>query len=599
MTPALSKRIPSLEWIRNYRREDLSGDLTAGLTVAVMLIPQGMAYALLAGLPPIIGLYASIIPLAIYALFGTSRQLAVGPVAMVSLLVATGVGAIAQPGSSEFIAYAILISLMVGVIQLAMGVFRLGFLVNFLSHPVVSGFTSAAALIIGFSQLKHLMGVDLQRSHHIHSIIWQALEKLGEINPLTLAIGLGSVVLLMVLKRLKKTFPAALAVVTLGTLAVWLLGLSEKGVAIVGAVPAGLPGPTLPMLDAKALMALFPMALTISFVGFMESISVAKAVARRHRYEVDANQELTGLGLANIAGSFFSAYPVTGGFSRTAINDQAGARTPLASLITAGVIALALLFLTPVFYYLPKAVLAAIIMVAVFGLVDIAEVKHLWRVKRSDLALLLITFVATLSLGIEQGILAGVGASLLWFVVRTTRPHAVLLGRLPGTEIYRDVLTHPEAKTLDGVVALRVDAQFYFGNVNFLKDTLRRLEAEHGPLSAVVVDASSINQLDSSAAGAIEEITEDYQDRGINLFFAGVKEPVMHVMRRAHLRDKLGDDAFFMRVHDAMEAAHIGVLSRARAGSSGAYVVSSTVRGGQDLTGQQAHGLRAAPAPTL
>lgn len=555
MLDKLAKVMPSIDWVRSYHRQDLSGDVTAGLTVAVMLIPQGMAYALLAGLPPIIGLYASIVPLAIYALFGSSRQLAVGPVAMVSLLVATGVGAIAKPGSGEFIAYAILVSLMVGAIQLGMGVFRLGFLVNFLSHPVVSGFTSAAALIIGFSQLKHLLGVDIQRSHHVHSILWQALQKLGEVNVLTVAIGVGSVVLLMVLKRVKKTFPAALAVVVLGTLAVWLFGLHEQGVAIVGAVPAGLPKPSLPPLDWKAISALLPIALTISFVGFMESISVAKAVARRHRYEVDANQELKGLGLANIAGSLFSAYPVTGGFSRTAVNDQAGARTPLASLITAGVIALALLFLTPLFYYLPKAVLAAIIMVAVFGLVDIAEVKHLWKVKRSDLALLLLTFVATLTLGIEAGILTGVGASLLWFVVRTTRPHTARLGRLPGGEAYRNVDNHPEAQTVEGVLALRIDAQFYFGNVTFLKETLRRLEVEHGPLRAVVIDASSINQLDSSAAGALDEIAEDHRERGIALTFAGVKHPVMDVMRRAHLDQKLGEDAFFLSVHEAVMRA--------------------------------------------
>ncbi|PIE17049.1 MAG: sodium-independent anion transporter [Proteobacteria bacterium] len=552
----LTTVIPAIGWLRDYKREDLPGDLTAGLTTAVMLIPQGMAYALLAGLPPIIGLYASIVPLALYALFGSSRQLAVGPVAMVSLLVATGVGAISEPGSTDFIAYAVLLSLMVGVIQLKMGVFRLGFLVNFLSHPVVSGFTSAAALIIGFSQLKHLLGVNIPRSHHVHTIVIEASRRLGEVNGPTIGIGVASVALLVALKRLWPSFPRALAVVVLGTLAVWLFGLHTQGVAIVGGVPAGLPAPTLPVIDWDVITKLLPIALTISFVGFMESISVAKAVARRHRYEVDANQELCGLGVANLGGALFSAYPVTGGFSRTAVNDQAGAKTPLASLITAGVVALALLFLTPLFYSLPKAVLAAIIMTAVFGLIDVAEVKHLWKVKRSDLLLLLVTFAATLTLGIELGIGVGVGASLLWFVVRTTRPHFAVLGRLPGTESYRNVKNYPEAETTDGVLALRIDAQYYFGNVSFLKDTLRDAEAEASqPLRAVVLDTSSVNTLDSSAASAIAELAEDYRERDIALFFATVKQPVRQVMQRAHLIEQLGEEAIFLRVHEAIEAA--------------------------------------------
>ena len=549
----IERVLPAWGWLSNYRKEDLSGDLSAGLTVAVMLIPQGMAYALLAGLPPIIGLYASIIPLAIYALFGSSRQLAVGPVAMVSLLVATGVGSLAPAGSSQFLALAILLALMVGALQLAMGVLRLGFLVNFLSHPVVSGFTSAAALIIGLSQLKHLLGVALPRTKHVHQILLSALAKLGEVQPITLAIGASSILLLVLLKRFAPRVPRALVVVFLSTLAVWLLRLDLRGVAIVGTVPAGLPQPSLPTLDLPAMLALLPIALTIALVGFMESISVAKAVARRHRYQVTPNQELIGLGMANLVGAFFSAYPVTGGFSRTAVNDQAGAKTPLASLITAAVIALALLFLTPAFYYLPKAVLAAIIMVAVFGLVDLAEVKHLWHVKRSDLALLGLTFFATLSLGIEEGIATGVLASLLWFVVRTTRPHSAVLGQLPATEVYRNIKNHPEAQTLDGVLALRVDAQFYFGNVTFLKDTLRSLEAKATErLQVVVIDASSINSLDSSAAAALEEIAEDYAERGLRLLFAGTKMPVREVMARSGLLAHLGQESFFLRVHDAM-----------------------------------------------
>lgn len=553
MLNTLKRTMPFLSWLPGYDRANLRGDILAGLTTAVMLIPQAMAYAMLAGLPPIHGLYASIVPLAIYALFGTSRDLAVGPVAMVSLLVATGVGALAETGSEMFIAYAILLALMVGVMQLVMGVAKLGFLVNFLSHPVISGFTSAAALIIGFSQLKHLLGVDIARSKHVHEILTQAFAHLGEIEPITLGIGVGAVALLMALKKWKPGFPRALAVVGLGTAAVFFLGLQESGVAIVGDVPAGFPAPSIPTMDLDAMKQLLPIALTISLVGFMESISVAKAFANRKKYEVDANQELIGLGLANIGGAFFRAYPVTGGFSRTAVNAQAGSKTGLASVFTAGVVALALMFFTPLFYYLPKAVLAAIIMVAVFGLVDVAEIKHLWQVKKSDLALLAITFAATLTLGIEEGIATGVGASLLWFVVRTTRPHFAVLGRLPNTDAYRNVKNHPEAQTLDGVLMVRMDAQFYFGNVSFLKDRLSELEEESvaGPLKAVVIDASSMNQLDSSADQALHDLAKAYDDRGVTLLVANVKQPVWDVLEKSHFVEEHGKEHFFLTVHDA------------------------------------------------
>lgn len=553
MMNAIRDRVPFLSWMPGYQRKDLRGDVLAGLTTAVMLIPQGMAYAMLAGLPPIHGLYASIVPLALYALFGTSRQLAVGPVAMVSLLVATGVGALAGSNVEMFVSYAILLALMVGAMQLVMGVGRLGFLVNFLSHPVISGFTSAAALIIGFSQLKHLLGIPIPRSKHIHTIVHQAISHITEVDVVTLGIGVVSIALLIVLKRFRPNFPRALAVVVLGTLVVYVGGLHQAGVAIVGDVPAGLPSPQMPMMNFEAMKALFPIALTISLVAFMESISVAKAFASRHNYEVDANQELIGLGLANIGGAFFQGYPVTGGFSRTAVNASAGSKTPLASLITAGMVALALIFMTPLFYYLPKAVLAAIIMVAVFGLVDLGEVKHLWKVKRSDLVLLGITFFATLSLGIEEGIGIGVATSLLWFVVRTTRPHFAVLGQLPGTTSYRNIKNHKRATSHDGVLIIRMDAQFYFGNVTFLKERLKELIAERADtLHTIIIDASAMNQLDSSAAQALAELAAQCKKQSRGLLLANVKRPVMDVLHRAHYVEDHGEQSFFLTVHDAV-----------------------------------------------
>lgn len=545
-----------IAWTRGYSAPHLRGDLVAGLTTAVMLIPQGMAYAMLAGLPPVVGLYASVFPLVAYSLVGTSRELAVGPVAMVSLMVASAVGAFAPVGSTEYASMAVLLAALVGVGQIAMGSLRLGFLTNFLSHPVLSGFTSAAALIIGFSQLGHVLGYDIPRSHHVHAILLAAIEGIGELHGPTALLAAGAAALILGLRRWRRSFPGALAAIVVTTLAVWGFGLHDAGVKIVGDVPEGLPPLAIPAFDSTVALDLLPAAVTIALVGFMESMAVAKAFARRARYEVDANRELLGLGLANAVGSLFSAYPVTGGFSRTAVNAGAGARSRLAGLITAAAVALTLSFLTPIFHFMPKATLAAIIVTAVVGLIDVDEVRHLWRVKRTDLGLLVVTFVATLSLGIELGIGTGVAASLLWFVVRTTRPHFAVLGRLPGTRTFRNLKRHPEARTTQGVLVIRMDAQFYFGNMSFLKERLRSLEQEISePLRAIVIEGSSINDLDSSADAALHELLEDFASRGITLYFASIKGPVRDVMKRSGFTDAAGAERFFNEVADAVDTA--------------------------------------------
>ncbi|EAR09153.1 SulP family inorganic anion transporter [Reinekea blandensis] len=550
---ALMKWIPAIDWIRNYRKEDLNGDIVAGITVAMMLIPQAMSYALLAGLPPYIGLYASVLPLIIYAIFGTSRQLAVGPVAMVALLVSSGVGALAGGDMNQYIALAVLLSLMVGAIQFGMGAFRLGFLTNFMSHPVISGFTSAAALIIGFSQLKHIVGLKLPRTENIAETVWLTLQQTADINMTALIIGVGGIVLLLLLKKYAPKAPGAMISVVLSTLAVYFFNLD---VSVVGEVPAGFPEFAAPAISAKALTDLLPIAITISFVGFLESIAVAKKIAAEKRYEIDANKELVGLGLANVVGSFFKAMPVTGGFSRTAVNNNAGANTGLAAIITAVLIGISLLFLTPLFYHIPKAILGSIIMVAVFGLIDVEEVKHLWKVKKDDLGMLAFTFFATLILGVKTGIFLAVGVSMVWFVIKTTRPHFAVLGQLPDSKAYRNIKRHTAAETTPGVLAIRFDAQFYYGNVSFLKDTLKREEANmESPLKAVVLDASAINQLDSSADTALHELLRDFRERHIEIYFANVKGPVMDVMKRSGFAQKLGESHFYMTVHDAMSAA--------------------------------------------
>jgi SulP family sulfate permease len=381
----LKKYFPFLEWISNYRSDYFKRDLLAGITVAVLLIPQGMAYALIAGLPPIYGLYAALTPQIVYAFLGTSRQLAVGPVAMDSLLVAAGLSALAIVEPSQYIQMAILLALLMGAIQLLLGLFRMGFIVSFLSKPVISGFTSAAAIIIGFSQLKHLLGIQLSQSNQLHIVIESILQSNVPVHFATLIIGVLSVVLILVIKNWNRKIPSALIAVVLGISWVYFNGLDKQGVAVVGLIPQGLPSFQTPVFEIDTIKQLFPTALTLALVAFMEAISVAKAIEEKHKeYTVDPNQELIALGSSNIVGSFFLSYPTTGGFSRTAVNDQAGAKTGMAALITALIVGLTLMFFTQWFYYLPKAVLASIIIVAVVNLIDFKFAVRLYKKEKMN-----------------------------------------------------------------------------------------------------------------------------------------------------------------------------------------------------------------------
>ena len=551
----MKKYFPILSWLPQYGKNEWKGDLAAGLTVGVMLIPQGMAYAMIAGLPPIYGLYASTIPILLYAVLGTSRQLAVGPVAMVSLLTAAGVGKIAVGGTEEYIQLAIALALIVGTIQLLMGLFRMGFLVNFLSHPVISGFTSAAALIIGISQLKHLMGVSLPESHHVHEILIAAVRNAGETKPVTLGIGLAGIALIMGVRRVSKAIPGQLLAVVFGVLAVWGLGLDQQGVKILGAVPGGLPSFSAPSFSLQTWQALIPTALAIALVSFMESIAVAKAIQAKHKtYKVEANQELIGLGAANIGGALFQAFPTAGGFSRTAVNDQAGAKTGMASIVSAALIVLTLLFLTPLFHYLPNAILSSVIMVAVFGLIDIKEPMHLWHSNRSDFWMLIATFAATLALGIEQGIGIGVVLSLVMMIYRTTRPHVAVLGKVPGVNIYRNVERFGQMEVRPDVLVLRFDAQLYFANLNYFRDVVDELSAKKGEaLRLIVVNAESVNYADSSALHTLKDMIEDYRKRGVEWYFAGVKGPVRDAFARGGLTEFIGEENFFLIIQDAVD----------------------------------------------
>jgi SulP family sulfate permease len=549
--------LPILDWFPSYKNNWLKGDISAGLTVGVMLIPQGMAYASIAGLPAVYGLYASILPLLIYAIFGTSRQLAVGPVAMVSLLTATAIGSFEGLTIDEYISYAILLAFLVGGFQFLLGLFRLGFLVNFLSHPVVSGFTSAAAFIIGLSQLKHLLGVSIPRSHHVHEILLNAFEKVEEINWIAFAIGVIGIFIIILSKRINKSFPGQLFAVVFGILTVTLFGLGEgtNVVSIVGEIPNSLPKLVIPGFDVEVIKLLIPMALTISLISFMESIAVAKAIQTKHRdYKVVPNKELVALGLANVVGSFFQSYPTTGGFSRTAVNDQAGAKTGLASIISATLIVITLLFLTPFFYNLPKTILASVIMVAVFGLVDYKEAIHLFKSKKTDFWMLMATFVATLSFGVEIGIGLGVVLSLAMVLFKTTRPHTARLAKVPNTHFYRNITRFSDLEINNELLIYRFDAQLFFANTNFFKDKLYEYELlSGGNLKLLIIDGESINNIDSTAIHMLEEVALDFNSRGIKVFFTGIKGPVRDIMFKSGFMKKINTNNFFMSIQEAVD----------------------------------------------
>lgn len=554
----LQKYLPILQWLPNYKKEYLSGDLAAGVTVGIMLIPQGMAYAMIAGLPPVFGLYASLIPQIMYAILGTSRQLAVGPVAMDSLLVASGLGALAISGIDEYIAMAIFLALFMGAIQLALGLFRMGFLVNFLSKPVISGFTSAAAIIIGLSQLKHLLGTPIERSNQIHHVISNAIETIDQTHLYTLSIGIISIILIKGLKKIHKSIPAALVVVVLSILGVYLSGMNDLGVTIVGEIPKGLPDFEVPTIDYSRISELVPIALTLALIAFMEAISVAKAVEEKHTdYEVDANQELIALGTANIVGSFFQSYPTTGGFSRTAVNDQAGAKTGIAPLVSALIVGLTLLFLTPLFYYLPNTVLAAIIMVAVFGLIDLKYPLQLLKNAKDEFFLLLITFGITLFVGIKEGILLGVLLSLLLLVYRTSHPHIAILGRIKGTDYFKNVLRFENTVEIhDEILILRFDAQLYFGNKDYFKNELQKHILKKGnSLQYVILNAEAINYIDSSATNLLFHLVEDLKQRNITLLIAGAIGPTRDIIFKNGLVDVIGRDHLFVKTSEAYNYA--------------------------------------------
>ena len=552
----LKKLLPILSWLPNYTADNLRADIPAGLTVGVMLIPQGMAYAMIAGLPVEFGLYAALVPQIIYALTGTSRQLAVGPVAMDSLLVAAGLSAIAAKGSTDYISMAIVLALMMGCIQLALGILNAGFLVNFLSKPIISGFTSAAALIIASNQISNFSGIPIERNTRIQHLISEGIDAASQVNTTTVIIGLATAALILLASKVKTKIkiPTALITVVLGIAVVKLLNLDENGVEIVGAIPSGLPSFGAPNIKTSNITTLLPIAFTLALVAFMEAYSVSKSLAEKHDYKIDPNQELRAIGAANIIGSFFQSYPTTGGFSRTAVNEQAGASTPMSSIFASALIALTLLFLTPLFYHLPLAVLAAIIITAVMRLFDYKLPMQLWRSHKTEAFLLIATFATTLFIGMVEGITAGVLLSVSVLVFKQMRPHFTELGQIKGTSgVFRNTTRFPEAEVNPNLLIVRFDAPIHFANHRFFQDSIIELLNKRDSVKSIILCAESISYIDASGINALEQLIEDLEKRGIDFRLAAAIGPVRDTITQSKLISRIGVTKCFTSMKNAIE----------------------------------------------
>jgi SulP family sulfate permease len=565
LLPALA--LPALDWARGYDRANFAGDATAAIIVTIMLIPQSLAYALLAGLPPQIGLYASILPLVAYGLFGTSRTLAVGPVAVVSLMTASAIGPIAAAGSATYVAAALALALMSGLILVAMAVLRLGVIANFLSHPVIAGFISASGVLIAISQAKHILGI-AAKGDTLPDVLHSLALTIGDANVPTLIIGLAALAFLFWVRKslkplltrlglgpriadlLAKAGPVAAVVVSASCVS--LLQLDQLGVKVVGALPTGLPPLTLPVFDLDLWSQLLPAAVLISLVGFVESVSVAQTLAAKRRQRIGLNSELVGLGAANIASALTGGYPVTGGFARSVVNFDAGAQTPFAGMLTAVGILLTTMFFTPLFASLPQAVLGATIIVAVLSLVDLRGFLRTWRYSKADGTAMTATAVVVLAIGVEPGIVTGVALSLLLFLWRTSRPHMAIVGQVPGTEHFRNILRHKVAES-PHVLSIRVDESLYFANARYLEDRIYDQVATRPGLRHVVLMCPAVNFIDASALESLEAIAHRLNSAGVAFHLSEVKGPVMDRLQRSDFFDHFKGQVFLSQ-HQALAA---------------------------------------------
>jgi SulP family sulfate permease len=557
-------------WAPRYKREYLPGDIFAGVIVMIMLVPQSMAYALLAGLPPYMGLYASMLPLLLYGLCGSSMTLAIGPVAIVSLMIASALSGIAEPGSELYVSGAITLAMLSGVILVLLGIARFDYFVNYLSRPVLSGFISAATILIAVKQLQYLLGLHIPSGTNVFETLINIIQNIQDINPVTTAIGVTSIIILLltrkplerILRRYKfsdavvatATKTGALLAVIAGVLLVWLFELDKTaGVDIVADIPSGLPPISVPVPELSFVQELLPAAILISLVGYLESVSVARLLASKRRQKINTSQELIAIGASNIGAALTGGFPVAGGISRSSVNFSAGGNTPLASIITAILIAVFIAFFAQLLYYLPRAVLSAIVVMAVLRLFDLNPVIRTWRFNKADSISLLTTFICVLVLGVELGILIGAVVAIAFYLWRTSRPHIAIVGRVGDTEHFRNVERY-EVKICPEVVAIRIDESLYFANAQALEERVQEEVADRHEVKSILLICSAINFIDASALETLESILAELSAAGVDLYLCEVKEPVLDQFKHTDFIEKLGTDRIYISTHEAMTA---------------------------------------------
>ncbi|WP_343912986.1 SulP family inorganic anion transporter [Aquimarina litoralis] len=551
----IHKILPILEAVNGYKKGTFGADVVAGVTVGVILIPQAIAYALLMGTPPIFGLYACLIPLIVYALFGTSRQLSIGPVAVTAILVMSGVSQIATPFTDEFTNLVIFSGLLIGLLQIILSLLRMGFLVNLISQPVISGFISAAAIIIIISQLGESLGIKIPNFDYVHQSLWYAVQHISSVNFITLGMCLGSIFVMLVLKKWKRSFPGALFVLVVTTVITIIFDLQNLGLSVIEDVPKGLPSFSIPDMNYDSMIALIPSVLTVTFIGYVGSIGIAKSLEMKNRdHTVSPNQELLALGIAKVIGAFFQAIPSSGSYSRSAINDEAGGKTTVSSIITAFMVVISLLFLTSFFYYIPKAVLASIILVSVFGLINISEAKYLLKLRRREFIVMFITFLGTLVFGVEKGIFIGVILSYIFLQYYSSRPHIAELVNIPNTNYYRNIKRFPDAKRSSKYLIIRFDDQLYFANTSYFKDAIiQQIKKRDESPEFLILDSTNIHDIDSTGLHILEDVHRYLQDQGIQLLISGTIGPVRDFLKRSGFTDNLGGQHNFLNIEDAVD----------------------------------------------
>ena len=551
----IARLFPITKDLLTYNKSTLYSDLIAGLSIAVIVIPQGLAYAMIAGLPPIYGLYAALVPQFIHGIMGTSRHPAVGPVALDSLVVAIALGALSLSGIGEVVAAAIFLATMVGILQITMGLLQMGVLANYLSRPVISGFTSAAAIIIGLNQVEHLLGLQIESSNQIQKMLLSVAQNFNETHLITVVVGVSAMSLILVTKKYFSKFPSSLLVSAFGVLLIWRTRWDLHGVEIVGHIPAGLPNFDLLTVSPELVRDMLPFALTLAVIGYVEIISITKELEEQEeKYFLKPNKELMALGTANLVGSFFQSYPVSASFSRSAVKFQSGALTGMTAVFSASIVGLTLLFFTSLFFYLPIAVLAGIIMVAVIRLINIRYAIDLYKTRRDEFFLLLITCLLTLFVGISQGILIGTLLSLLLMVIRTSKPHYAILAKVSGTNYYKNISRFgTDANIDDNILILRFDAQLFFGNRDYFRKIVFE-EIEKKPnLKGFILVARGITYVDSSGLSTLSAMIKSFQQKGILFMVAGAIGPTRDLLQKSKLTDLIQEKNMFAKTADAVD----------------------------------------------